>query len=459
MNKTIGQKFREDERVIKAKQLIQEALVEHQESLTLIQPAVVELKVSYEDMLNELGELRGRALYYPYLSSGIGNGALVELADGSVKYDFISGIGVHYMGHSHPQMVRAGVNAALEDTVMQGHLQQGEKTIELMEHLVTMACTKGGNLKHCFLTSSGAMANENAFKIIFQNKEPAKRLLAFEGCFTGRSLATVQMTYNQGTKQGLPKVLDVDYIPFFDANDPKESTQKSVDQLRKLLKEHPREYAVMCFELIQGEGGYYPGSRDFFMALMDILKEQNIAIMVDEIQTFGRTEELFAFQYFGLDNYVDVVTIGKMSQVCATLFTPQYNPKSGLLSQTFTASSSAIHAACTILDEVENNGYLGKDGKVMRYGEYFRSCLKKLSEKYPNKIKGPFGLGAMVGFTVFDGSVEKTKGFLTALYEAGVIGFMAGKEPARVRFLMPIGAVTEKDIESVCELIEKVLTI
>ena len=44
---------------------------------------------------------------------------------------------------------------------------------------------------------------------------------------------------------------------------------------------------------------------------MEILKQNNIAIFIDEIQTFGRTEELFAFQYFGLDDFVDVVTRGK----------------------------------------------------------------------------------------------------------------------------------------------------
>ena len=72
-------------------------------------------------------------MYYPYLGSGIGRGALVELADGSVKYDFITGIGVHYMGHNHPALLEAGVDAALTNTVMQGNLQQNVESARLVE--------------------------------------------------------------------------------------------------------------------------------------------------------------------------------------------------------------------------------------------------------------------------------------------------------------------------------------
>ncbi len=60
------------------------------------------------------------------------NGSFVELADGSVKLDFIVGIGVHGMGHSHPANVAATVDAAIEDTVMQGNLQQGLSTVTLI---------------------------------------------------------------------------------------------------------------------------------------------------------------------------------------------------------------------------------------------------------------------------------------------------------------------------------------
>ena len=80
-------------------------------------------------MLQKFGDIRGGTLYFPYLGSGIGRGPLVELADGSVKYDMISGIGVHYLGHSHPALIAASIDAAIRDTIMQGNLQQNVESV------------------------------------------------------------------------------------------------------------------------------------------------------------------------------------------------------------------------------------------------------------------------------------------------------------------------------------------
>ena len=63
---------------------------------------------------------------------------------------------------------------------------------------------------------------------------------------------------------------------------------------------------------------------------MRILKDNQIAVFIDEIQTFGRTSELFAYQHFGLEEYVDIVSLGKLAQVCATLFTREFGSRAGL---------------------------------------------------------------------------------------------------------------------------------
>jgi 4-aminobutyrate aminotransferase-like enzyme len=456
--KLIADKLKKDRRVLEAKRLLKAALRDHQKELTDLKAGDVRLRRDYEKRINSIGRYRGRDLVYPYLASGIGKGALVELADGSVKYDFITGIGVHFLGHSHEKMLASGVDAALDDTVMQGHLQQGVVTLDLLRKLVRAASKRGAPLKHCFLTSSGAMANENALKIIFQNKFPASRILAFEKCFAGRTLAMAQVTDKAAGRVGLPQTMDVDYIPFYDPDHPRESTDRAVSMLKRHLARYPGQYAAMCFELIQGEGGYYSGSKSFFVALMKILKENKVAVLVDEIQTFGRTTELFAFQYYGLNSYVDAVTVGKMLQICATFFTEAFNPKPGLLSQTFTSSTSAIYAACTILDELSRGGYLGKNGKISKLSKHIMKRLGLLSKRHPGWIHGPFGLGAMIAFSVFDGSPKTTWEFLKALYEAGVIAFPAGDKPTRVRMLMPVGAVTISDINRVTDIIEKTLT-
>ena len=79
----------------------------------------------------------------------------------------------------------------------------------------------------------------------------------------------------------------------------------------------------MVVELVQGEGGYYAGDREFFLRDPDASCDAaGVAIFFDEVQTFGRTTRPFAFQHFGLDEFAEIVSIGKLSQVCATLFTP-----------------------------------------------------------------------------------------------------------------------------------------
>jgi acetylornithine aminotransferase len=166
MGKTAADGFYNDLRLKEAKKLILEALKEHSAKITGIKKGDPELKESYEELLKKMADYRGGALFYNYLGSGIGNGPWVELADGSVKYDFITGIGVHYMGHSHPGVIEAQINGAISNTVMNGHLQQNTDTAKLLELISTEACKYGAIVKNVFLSTSGAMANENAFKII-----------------------------------------------------------------------------------------------------------------------------------------------------------------------------------------------------------------------------------------------------------------------------------------------------
>jgi 4-aminobutyrate aminotransferase-like enzyme len=457
MSKLVAENFTSDSRVVRAKEMILEALSDHQKSLKGVRPAKSDLQVSYGHVVEEFGQMRGGPLFYPYLGSGIGNGALVELADGSVKYDFISGIGVHHWGHSRPELVEAGLDAAVSDTVMQGNLQQNREGASLAKTLLSAANSNGAGLGHCFFSTSGAMANENALKILMQKKSPARRILAFQHCFMGRTLALSSLTDKPDYRQGLPSVMSVDYVPFFDPDRPEESTAIAVKRLKEFLARYPGEYAAMSFELVQGESGFYPGDGDFFTALMQVLKDNDVPVMVDEIQTFGRTSELFAFQSYNLDELVDVITIGKVSQVCATLFTDEFRPGPGLISQTFTSSTAAFHAAAVIVNGLLEQGFFGPDGKIARLHKYFVEKLCRIDERNPGLISGPFGTGAMIAFTPFGGNLKKVKEFLHNLFEAGVIAFYAGSDPYRVRFLVPVGAVTFEQIDEVADIVERTL--
>lgn len=450
-----AQRLQNDPRLAQAKQLILDAVAEHQKDMTEVRGPMAELADGYQAILDEFGGHRGANVYFPYLGSGIGNGPFVELADGSVKLDMITGIGVHGYGHSHPKLVSAGIDAAVSDTVMQGNLQQNTSSCDIVKLLVETACESGAELKHCFLSTSGAMANENSLKMAFQRNHPANRVIAFSQCFAGRTLGLAQITDKAKYRVGLPDTIAVDYIPFFKADSPEKSTEVAVNHLKYHLNRHPGKHAALWMELVQGEGGYYPGDANFFKALSDVAREHNVAVIADEVQTFCRTTRPFAFQHFGLDKHVDLVTIGKISQVCATLFTDNFKPKPGLISQTFTGSTWAIYAAHAIVQGLIDNGNFGENGRNVQLHDHFVAGLKRVGDKYPGWISGPHGIGGMVAFTPHDGSAEIAVTLVKRLYANGLMGFMAGGDPSRVRFLMPIGCVEEKHIDMACDILEK----
>jgi acetylornithine/N-succinyldiaminopimelate aminotransferase len=441
-----------DPKVLEATKLFLEAVSEHQSHLIGIRPPLPELKYSYDQLLAEFNQYRGNKLYFAYLGSGLGNGPFVELLDGSVKYDFINGIGPHLFGHNHPSLIKTSLEAALSDVIMQGHLQQNVDALDFTRLLI-----KASKMDHCFLTTSGAMANENALKLAFQKKFPAHRILAFDRCFMGRTLASAQITDKPAFRDGLPNTYLVDYLPYFDPHRPNESTQETIKTLKKHLQRYPKQHAIMCFELIQGEGGFYSAPKEFFETLMQLLKENNIAIFIDEVQTFGRTSSLFAFQHFGLEKYVDIVSIGKLSQVCATLFNDNMSPKPGLLSQTFIGSTSALRAGIFIIQTLLTQNFFGDSGKNMAIQKRFSENFQTLQNRHPQLIQGPYGVGSMVAFTPFNGEADKVAKFVQKLFDNGVMSFVAGSQPTRVRFLVPSGVVSMQDIDAVCEIIESTL--
>ncbi len=456
MNPLIAEQFLTDPRITEAKRLLHKALAHHQSTLTQIRPADPARKIPYDALIEKFNESRGGKLYFPFLGSGIGNGPFVELADGSVKFDFISGIGVHHFGHSNPTLINAGMDAALRDTIMQGNLQQNLESTTISADLLERA-RPNSNLQHCFLTTSGAMANENALKLAFHKKPGSTRILALEHTFAGRTLALSALTDKAAYRTGLPNSLNVDYLPYFDHANPEASTARALATLRTHFDRYPNQHAALWCELVLGEGGFYPGSTDFFTALMKEAKSKNIAIVADEIQTFGRTHQLFAFQHFGLGEFVDIVTIGKMLQLCATLFTDPFKPAPGIMSQTFTASTSAIFAADAILKSLLTENLFGDTGKNAQLHARFVHHFNAIAARHPTWINGPYGLGGMIAFTPFDGSEKFAKLLLTELFDSGVLAFYNGANPTRIRFLPPLPILTEAHIDTVCTILEAAL--
>lgn len=437
-----------DAQMNEAKKILLKRVDHYRSQITSITPATKELEQSYVDAVEQLGEFRGQKTFFPYIGSGMGNGALVELADGSVKYDLISGVGVHF-GHLHPRLVEASIDSAMQDVVMQGHLMQNRDSYELLELLV-----KSSGFDHCFLSTSGAMANENAMKVVYQKHPARARLLAFENCFAGRTLALNQLSDKPANRVDLPQNMHIDYIPFYDAMQPEKSIERSVKVLKQMLARYPNSHAAFCMELIQGEGGCYPAERAFFLALIEELKKHEILVWADEVQTFGRTDHLFAFQHFDLREHVDIVTIGKLAQLCATLYPKHLAPKPGLLAQTFTASTAQIQCSRAIIQTLLEDGYLGDRGKNMEIHRRFVEHFKQLARRHKDHFEGPYGKGTMIAFTPFKGDKQKVITYLHALYKAGVIAFISGGSPLRIRALPPAGGICFDQIDQIVTIIE-----
>lgn len=457
MTKLLAQQVHEDERVVQAKNTLLQTLQEYQKTVTGIRTPASEHTVAYEEALAQFGDIRGGALYYPYIGSGFGAGPFVELADGSIKYDLINGIGVYGTGHGHPMFVEAALNAAFDDTIMQGNLQQTLPSMHLSKSLLNLANRTKHCMDHCFLSSSGAMANENALKMCFHQKKHAHRVIAFENSFSGRTFALSQLTDRPQYRIGLPNALDVDFIPFLDHENPEASTARSLEVLESHLNRHPGDYGCIWLELVQGEGGYYPGSHDYFVKLIELCRKHEVPIVADEVQTFARTTQPFAFQTFGLEDLVDVVTIGKSTQVCATLFRTQYKPGPGLISQTFTASSSAVRAGLAFVQMLADSSLYGDNGDIAKMHQRFEKGFEDIRSRHPEWVSGPYGFGGMIAFTPFDGGKDQSLSLLKKLYHKGVIGFFTGQNPFRVRFLPPLGLLQESDYETIFAVLEESL--
>lgn len=409
---------------------------------------------SYQKKIDELGQRRGRPLWFPYLGSGAGRGALVELMDGSVKLDLINGIGIHVLGHSHPAIIKASLKAAVSDVVIQGNLQMNDEYFQLQKRLVDLG-RKGSRLEHVWITTSGSMSNEIALKISRQKNSPARMIVAMEEAFAGRTTMMTEVGDNPAHGVGQPTYDEVLRIPFYDRNDP-QSAEKSLRALKEHVAKHEGNISIFGFEPVQGEGGFKVAPREFFIPMMEFCREKGIAVWADEVQTFCRTGEFFAFQKLDIGEYLDIVTLAKTAQVAATLYTPEYNPKPGLIAGTFAGSSVALAAGNEILKTLES-GFMGDSGRITAIHNKFIEVFNGLIE---GSCKGLLaeadGIGLMVAVTPFGGDKAKVFDLVKKLYHNGLMCFACGHGPYRLRFLVP-ATITDQQIEKAGEILEKSL--
>lgn len=263
-----------------------------------------------------------------------------------------------------------------------------------------------------------------------------------------------ELTDNPAYKVGLPEYHEMLRIPFYDRRDP-QSGEKTLRLMKEHVAKHEGLISTFSFEPMLGEGGYMAAPREFFIPMLEFCKEKKIAIWADEVQTFTRTGEVFAFETLDIGNYIDLCTIAKTAQVGATLYTEEYNPKPGLIAGTFSGTSTALAAGNEILKILEDEGYLGPQGRIMDIHRKFVGMLNELNETTcKGLLRDAGGMGLMVAVTPLDGKKEQVEALLKKFLASGMIAFSCGKDPVRIRFLIP-AIIEDKDIQVARGIIEK----
>jgi 4-aminobutyrate aminotransferase-like enzyme len=363
-------------------------------------------------------------------------------------------------------MIAAAMRAGLSDLCMQGNLTSNQDSVAFGEFLVAEA-KRSSRMSHCFVSNSGCMVNEAALKVCMQKTNAAPRIIAFQDCFMGRSITMSQIGDAAAYRQGIPLSTLVDYMPFYDPQLGARGIEMALWHLKQYIHRYPGQHACFVMELVQGEGGFNTAPREFFVALMETCKAAGIPVWDDEVQSFGRTESMFAFERLDLGEYIDVVTIGKMSQVCACLFTEAMNPKAGLLSGTFSSSVSAFQSGLEALTILRDGGYYGPQGRNARLHAAFREHAERLVAAHPEwfppardslgraqpSLVG--GVGGMMRLTPFGGDKDRIMKLLHAMFDEGVIAFICGHGPYHVRMLAPVGVMEPAHMGTVFEVIER----
>ena len=223
-----------------------------------------------------------------------GEGSYLYDTDGKRYLDFLGGLAVTSLGHSHP----AVADAVAEQARTLLHVSNLFGTTIAHEVAATLDRLIGGGGK-VFFCNSGAEANECALKLARKWAGPGRHgVVATYGSFHGRTLATLAAT-GQPQKhepfQPLPEGFR--HVAWGDLD----ALDAAVD---------PTIVGAVLLEPVQGEGGVNPASAEYFEFVRRICDERGVLLMVDEVQTgLGRTGHWFGFQALGVEP--DVVTMAK----------------------------------------------------------------------------------------------------------------------------------------------------
>jgi len=367
-----------------------------------------------------------------------GNGCKLCDTDGKCYTDFVAGIAVCNLGHSHSKLSKALFSQA-QALWHVSNLYYSGPQVELAEWLVSNSFAD-----RVFFCNSGAEANEAAIKLArkyFKDRgeNDRVRIIAMEQSFHGRTMATLSATGQDKIKKGFAPVLEgFDFVPFND-----------VEALR--AKIGPNHCAVLV-EPIQGEGGVRCPDSDYLKTVRQICDENGSLLIFDEIQTgMGRTGRLFAYEHFAVQP--DIMTLAKALAnglpIGAMLAKEEVASSFGAGAHASTFGGTPLVTAvaievCKALVEED----IVSQGR--RAGQYFREKLLELKKRH-SIIVDVRGLGLLLGMklNVSGQSLVRQcmqRGFLINCIQENIL-----------RFIPPL-IINKEEIDALVDCLDELLS-
>ncbi len=301
---------------------------------------------------------------YPLVAKA-GRGAMIEDVDGNVFLDFAAGIAVVATGHCHPRVVEAVQKQAAELIHISGTDFYQPNMVELAERLAAVA--PGKEPKKVYFGNSGTEAIEAAIKLARYHTRRDK-IIAFYGCFHGRTLGALSLTASKAVqrKRFGSLLSGVFHIPYpnsyrcaYGNPSPCECLEAATILEREIFKRivAPDEVAAIFVEPFQGEGGYLPASKAFLRELQRICRAHGILLVCDEVQSgMGRTGKWWARDHAGIEP--DILCVAKgiasgmpLSATIARSSVMNWTP--GAHASTFGGNPVCIAAVLATLDLLE----------------------------------------------------------------------------------------------------------
>lgn len=374
-----------------------------------------------------------------------GKNAEVWDVDGKRYIDFVGGIGVLNLGHCHPKIVAAICGQAQRMTHYAFNAAPHvpyQQFIERLAAFIPVSYPVSG-----MLTNSGAEAAENALKIV-RGHTGKSAVIAFDGAFHGRTLATLNLNGKVAPYKQKVGVLPgpVFHLPYPSA-DNGVTLAEALKAMERLFSVEIDIDEVACFivEPVQGEGGFLALDIEFAQALRKLCDDKGIVLIIDEIQSgFGRTGERFAFNRLGIEP--DLLLLGKsiaggvpLGAVVGRRQLMDTLPKGGL-GGTYSGNPIACAAGLATLDEMT-------DANLAGWSEQYSVTLLARYEQWQARKLSPYlgrltGVGAMRGIELLTPEGKPATAQMAQLLEAarnrGLLLMPSGKSRHIIRLLAPL---------------------